>query len=138
MRVQSSFWDYRVQPPESRCKVLIIAVLFLSGVFTHTELEGRLLRGNDLSYGLYNFHMPVYHFVLEVGWFRESQVAWLAFVFAVLIAATSLKLVEKPSIRLKSYSLRRVSSMICCGALWEWRQFAGEAVRVWLLEANEK
>lgn len=73
--------------------------------FTMRTVSGRVLRGNDISYGVYIYHMPVVNLLLFVG-VTGALGAVLAAVATVLCALLSWLLVEKPALRLKGYSAR--------------------------------
>jgi peptidoglycan/LPS O-acetylase OafA/YrhL len=87
--------------------VLVLAGLVLSAAYSSPELAERLLRRNDISYGVYIYHMPVYNFVLynDLGW------EWAAVAVAVLCATVSWKLVEKPALALKNRRTAKPASV---------------------------
>jgi peptidoglycan/LPS O-acetylase OafA/YrhL len=89
--------------------VIVIAGLTMSGAVTKPQLAHGLLGNNDISYGLYIYHMPIYNFVLEKDWGLGTQMTWLALIASIMIAAFSWNLIEKPALQLKKYSIRRVS-----------------------------
>lgn len=90
--------------------VIVLAGLTISGAFTRPQLAQGILGRNDISYGLYIYHMPIYNFVEEKGWGLGAQIAWLAVIASMIVAALSWKLIEKPALQLKKYSLRRASA----------------------------
>lgn len=74
-----------------------IAVAFTAGGIAH-----RLLRGNDISYGVYIYHMLLVNTMLHLG-VRESMPAFLLiFPLTMALAFGSWRLVEKPALRLKN------------------------------------
>lgn len=78
--------------------------LTLSAAFTAPGTADRLLRRNDISYGLYIYHMPVYNFVLERFEDARPAAVWvLAAVFGISLA--SWLLIEKPALALKKHPL---------------------------------
>jgi peptidoglycan/LPS O-acetylase OafA/YrhL len=56
--------------------VVLIAVLVLSAAFTKPHLSDRILRKNDISYGMYIYHMPVYNFVIFKFGQPSTTIAW--------------------------------------------------------------
>jgi peptidoglycan/LPS O-acetylase OafA/YrhL len=91
---------------------LLIAGTTLSAAFARPHLANRLLRGNDISYGLYIFHMPIFNYVIAIG-LAGSSVAILGAAAAVPLAAfISWKLIEGPALRRKrSNRLHQISTV---------------------------
>lgn len=87
--------------------VVMIAGLVLSGAFTAPSLADRLLRRNDISYGLYIYHMPVFNFVLVMWPDRGAAANWLAIAAVAVFALMSWRFVEKPALALKHSTLMR-------------------------------
>lgn len=77
--------------------VLALSGLVLAAANTAPGLSSRILGKNDISYGLYIYHMPVYNFLL----YKHLSWGWLGFGVAVLCAALSWWLVERRALRLK-------------------------------------
>jgi len=80
---------------------LVMAVTVISLAFTVPRLAERVLRGNDLSYGVYIYHGLVLNVLIERG--AHARLAWLIPVFAATLALAALSwwLVEKPFLRRK-------------------------------------
>ena len=78
-----------------------LACVTLSAAFTFSTLSDRILKGNDISYGVYIYHVLVINALLEmeivVGWYAVA----LTFFLTVLLAIASWKFVEFPMIQLK-------------------------------------
>ena len=85
--------------------MLLLAFLVISVAYTLPSLSTRLLRGNDLSYGIYIYHMVVANYLLEV----EVPSLWLAIASTLLLAAASWWCVERPALALKNVSLNRAT-----------------------------
>jgi peptidoglycan/LPS O-acetylase OafA/YrhL len=80
---------------------LLLAGLILSVAFSAPGLAHRILRGNDISYGVYIYHMLVINTLLQLGlrgWWPYGMLA--AFLTAVA-AYCSWRWIEKPALRLK-------------------------------------
>ena len=58
----------------------------------------RALRGVDLSYGLYLYHMPVLNMLIFLGNFSAYGSLALAFVISALFAVLSWFFIEKPGL----------------------------------------
>ena len=83
-----------------------LTMLIFKLAVTNATLSNRLLRRNDVSYGVYIYHMPVVNVMVQYKlMFRVWHiVAALAITFMLAIA--SWKIVEKPALRLKRVALR--------------------------------
>ena len=79
---------------------IVYCALVLSVAYTKRDWSDRLLRRNDISYGMYILHMPVINAVHEQG-----VRGWGAFFLAVgcttALATASWLIIEKPALRLK-------------------------------------
>lgn len=84
---------------------LILAAATFSFAYSWPTLSARLLRGNDISYGLYIYHVPVINLLIYYGWDTGALSGWIAVGASVLLAVASWLLIEKPSLRLKSNPL---------------------------------
>jgi peptidoglycan/LPS O-acetylase OafA/YrhL len=84
---------------------LALAALTFAAAFTHPQLADRLLRRNDISYGVYIYHMPVVNLLIALG-LAGSAVGFPAALGLTLICAgLSWLLVEKPAMRWKRHPL---------------------------------
>ena len=84
---------------------VILSGLTLSAAFTKPKLAHTLLNRNDISYGMYIFHMPVINVILELGWGRPHYMFWIVVAMTTLLAWLSWRYVEKPALRLKHHTL---------------------------------
>lgn len=79
---------------------IALCALVLSMAYTKRDLAERWLRRNDISYGVYIFHMPVINVFVHAG-----LTGWVSFSGAVLasvcFALGSWFLIEKPSLGLR-------------------------------------
>jgi peptidoglycan/LPS O-acetylase OafA/YrhL len=84
---------------------IALAMLTFSAAFSANSLSDRILRRNDLSYGVYIYHGPVINCLLATG----LAAGWIAFPLAVVstlgLAYASWRLVEKPALNLKRHPL---------------------------------
>lgn len=81
-------------------RALLAGVVF-SLAFSLPGLARRLLRGNDISYGVYVYHMLVIGCLVEFGWMGRWPDAVLAIVVTALVALCSWRWIERPALRLK-------------------------------------
>jgi peptidoglycan/LPS O-acetylase OafA/YrhL len=86
--------------------IILLAMLTVSAALSRPELCARILRGNDISYGVYIYHMPVINLLLFGGFAGLPGFA-AATVATLLCATLSWFWIERPALGLKNYSLRR-------------------------------
>ncbi|MBL8855614.1 MAG: acyltransferase [Planctomycetaceae bacterium] len=80
---------------------LVLAGLVLSVAFSFRGVSEYVLRGNDISYGVYIYHMVVINFVLSYGVGREWTSLLLVLLVTVALAIVSWTQVERIALRLK-------------------------------------
>jgi len=84
---------------------LVLAPLVVSCAFTEPQLAQRLLRGRDLSYGLYIYHMLVIAVLLALG----APASWMSvggmLLASLLLAWLSWSYVERPFLARKRGAL---------------------------------
>ncbi|HSY08598.1 MAG TPA: acyltransferase [Steroidobacteraceae bacterium] len=84
---------------------LALAVATFSAAFSCNWLSDKTLRRNDLSYGVYIYHMPVANTLLAVG-LGGRAIGFPCAIFATLLCAyASWRLIEKPALHLKRHPL---------------------------------
>jgi peptidoglycan/LPS O-acetylase OafA/YrhL len=84
---------------------LILVCLLLKIAFSYADLSDSILKRNDISYGIYIFHMPIVNFLI----YKKStglEGFIVALIFTLVVALGSWFLIERPALRLKSYQLR--------------------------------
>jgi peptidoglycan/LPS O-acetylase OafA/YrhL len=82
-----------------------LAAATLSAAFSNRTLCDRLLSRNDVSYGVYIWHMPIINLLVYTGWGGTWRGFSLAMVGTLLAAALSWIFIERPALRLKRRSL---------------------------------
>ncbi len=87
----------------------LILVVFISALAIHADGKwSKPLMGNDISYGVYIYHMVVVNFMLSIGWYGDKYHLFIVLGVTLLLAFLSWKLIEKPSLYLKSKTIHRV------------------------------
>ena len=86
--------------------VLVLAGLILSAAFTATSLSDRVLRRQDISYGIYIYHMPIINVLVYSGPWRAGASAGITVLATSVCAALSWRFVERPCLALKHTSAR--------------------------------
>ncbi len=62
------------------------------------------LRGVDISYGIYIYHMPIINFMIEIDVFTNGSKLMISIVTTTVAALLSWFLVESPALRIKKSS----------------------------------
>jgi peptidoglycan/LPS O-acetylase OafA/YrhL len=88
----------------------LLAGTVLAFAHSHVSLA-RVLRGNDLSYGLYLYHLPFFATLSALGVVGRGYLWVVGFGGALSLAALSWFLVERRFLRLKSTLEKRMPSM---------------------------
>jgi peptidoglycan/LPS O-acetylase OafA/YrhL len=82
--------------------VLLLAALVMSVAYSSPALSHRVLKGNDISYGLYIYHMLVINVFVQLGWLGSHWLLWAVVVLSAVLAAASWVIIERPALRLKT------------------------------------
>jgi peptidoglycan/LPS O-acetylase OafA/YrhL len=84
---------------------LLISFLTISMAYSYTENFGNLLRGNDISYGVYIYHMVFVNLLVHLTVFSPEVNLIFMLICTVLTALISWKFIEKPALSLKRCSV---------------------------------
>lgn len=84
----------------------LLAWLVFKAAFTCPSLSESILHKNDISYGIYIYHMPIINFMIYEGMTQSYLYLCVALLFSTAMAILSWRLVEKPALKLKKISLR--------------------------------
>ena len=88
---------------------ILLCLLIFRLAYTNPSLSDQVLGGNDISYGIYIYHMPI----INLWLFCKIQGTTISFVLAIVaticMAFISWYLIEKPALRLKKIALRSYS-----------------------------
>lgn len=94
--------------PIDGLRIIVLAGLVLSAAYSFPKPD--LLRKQDLSYGIYLYHMLVIHTLLALGFVGQWWLCLITPVAVIALAALSWWLVEKPAMKLRtSLVTRRLS-----------------------------
>ena len=86
---------------------IILSAIILKFAFYRPMMSYNLLGKNDISYGVYIFHMPIVNFLLYKN-IDGLTGFWIAIICTFVLAAISWFLVERPALRMKKISIRSV------------------------------
>lgn len=82
-----------------------LATAAFSGAYSRPKRAERLLRHNDVSYGVYIYHIPVINLLMYYGFVGRVAYVVLAVAAAITLAALSWFCVERPAIKRKKHPL---------------------------------
>ena len=82
-----------------------LAVVIFRVSYSLQPFTRRVLRGNDISYGLYIWHMPVINHLLYTSETTHYWSSYLALAISFFLALLSWKLIEKPTLKLKKFQI---------------------------------
>ncbi len=83
------------------CSILLLLACVVSFAFTNQSLSEKMLKGNDISYGVYIYHMIVVNlFVQHIHDFRFVHLIYVIIV-TVITAYFSWRFVEKKALLIK-------------------------------------
>lgn len=85
---------------------IMLSILTLSAAYSYTNTFSTILRGVDISFGVYIYHMVFVNLFIYV--FSDSPYLGmiLTVTFTLVLSLLSWFAVEKPALRLKNFSLR--------------------------------
>ncbi|MDH5611264.1 MAG: acyltransferase [Gammaproteobacteria bacterium] len=89
---------------------LILVSTAFSFSYSFAGLSKTLLKGNDISYGTYIYHMPIVNFMIYLGYTESLDYAIYALIITTLLAVTSWLVIEKRSLSLKKHPLNPFKS----------------------------
>ena len=95
-------WGNNINP----ISYLLLAALVLKAAYTKPHLSNTILKKNDISYGIYIFHMPIVNYLLYREMFGVSGFV-LATLATVVVAILSWLCYEKRFLALKKSALRK-------------------------------
>jgi peptidoglycan/LPS O-acetylase OafA/YrhL len=84
---------------------VILSFLIFAAAYSHANLSDRLLRRNDISYGIYIYHMPVVNFLIVEGFGESTLGLAIAIASTIALAVGSWFLIERPALTLKKHPL---------------------------------
>jgi peptidoglycan/LPS O-acetylase OafA/YrhL len=107
MGTSYAVWPYSPEPIRM-IGYFILSGLTISAAFSFRTLSERLIRGFDISYGVYIYHGLVLNCFIVFGWMNRWELALLILPLTWALGATSWVLVERPMLRRKRKTLRQL------------------------------
>jgi peptidoglycan/LPS O-acetylase OafA/YrhL len=86
---------------------LVLLTLRIS--YSFVEISRKLLKGNDISYGIYIWHMPIANQLIFTSSSNQPLLnLTFTIVFSVLLAFASWFLIEKRALKMKNFDLTKI------------------------------
>ena len=101
------FKDYGWGNKINALSYFLLVSIIIKFAFSYPKISEKLIGRNDISYGIYIYHMPVVNFLLAnelVGQKSFLSLYYINFIFSII----SWFLIEKKFLRLKVSQLRKV------------------------------
>lgn len=90
--------------------VFLLGLTLISFAFSFKQLSQQLLHDQDISYGIYIYHMLVINVFIYYGWLGSIGYFLMACICTILLAVFSWFMVEKPALRLKKYNFKKMGA----------------------------
>jgi peptidoglycan/LPS O-acetylase OafA/YrhL len=87
---------------------ILLGMATISFAYSYQKIFANFARGYDISYGLYVYHNPIINMLLMLNIFNPYMNTVITVVISIILATLSLILVEKPAMKLKNFSLKKV------------------------------
>ncbi|MDR6463013.1 acyltransferase [Chryseobacterium sediminis] len=94
--------SYFLRSPYHLISNIILVFVVLSASFTYNSISGKLLKHNDISYGIYIYHMLIINLLVQRKMFADTQYLILAFISTIILASVSWFFVEKKFLKFKN------------------------------------
>jgi peptidoglycan/LPS O-acetylase OafA/YrhL len=88
---------------------LLLVPLVFSSAYSNPGMAKRITRGNDFSYGIYIYHMPIVNFLIYLGFSGSVFWSFVALLITVAVAMLSWFYIEKPCLKLKHHPFNPMS-----------------------------
>ena len=85
----------------------LLSLATISFAYSYTNKLGNLIKGYDISYGIYIYHMIIINMIIHIGIFQEYTALFIIFPLTVLVAFFSWTFVERPVLKLKRSSIKK-------------------------------
>lgn len=85
---------------------VFLSLLIISIAYTRVGIGDKFLRGQYISYGVYLYHMVVINVFVQRNLIGQTTYLIFAMIITAMLAMISWRLVERPCLRLKKYSVK--------------------------------
>jgi len=80
---------------------ILVAIFTFTFAYSYCNLSDKILGNNDISYGVYIYHMPVINLVLYLGFSLGLFTLFSVVITTIIVAFFSWTMVEKKALKLK-------------------------------------
>lgn len=88
--------------------ISVLSLLIISAAFTNTNLSEKLIKKNDISYGVYIYHMIIVNIFVELGLSGRLSTYFAVIVLTILCGYLSWIIIERPFLKLKKNTNRQL------------------------------
>lgn len=88
--------------------ISILSMLIISAAFTNTGISEKLIKKNDISYGVYIYHMIIVNIFVELGLSGKLSSYFAVIILTILCGYLSWIIIERPFLKLKKKANRQL------------------------------
>lgn len=101
----SSYLNFELGNGINPVLYVLLAALIFSLAYSFSSLSNKLLHRNDISYGVYIYHIPVINIFIYFGLVSNIMSVLYAIIITLILAFLSWFYIEKPSLKLKKHPM---------------------------------
>jgi len=87
----------------------LLGLVVFSIAYSAPNMSRKILGGNDISYGVYIYHMPIINVLIFIGAIGHIAYVVLATVLILSAALLSWQMVERPALAMKRHAFFSVT-----------------------------
>ena len=87
---------------------IVLSFLIFSFAYTIPKLSNSILHKNDISYGVYIYHIPIINLLIYYNYVGSANYFYLMICLVVVISITSWLIIERPILGLKKSALHTI------------------------------
>jgi peptidoglycan/LPS O-acetylase OafA/YrhL len=124
-----SYFAFCYLVPETPISLLagriILAITVVSLAYTLPTMAKKLLKGNDISYGVYIYHGLIINILVSLGLTHSSGYVFVVWIGAYILGYLSWILIERRFLRKKKNERRRLDAPITTAVALSTRGMSG-------------
>ena len=106
----SHFLGWKIGNQIHPAMYLVLVAAVFSAAYSAPSLSERLLHKNDISYGVYIYHIPIINLMMFNGCLKNAKDVPIAVGLTLVAATLSWLVVERPAIRRKKRPLQSIAA----------------------------
>lgn len=91
--------------------IVLLSQTTIAMAFSYRSLSKKILRHNDISYGIYGYHMPVINALLALGYGGQDYTIIILLGSIIALACLSWRFVERPALLHKRKTINNELTM---------------------------